>query len=118
MAARQLVHKVLSFNPKHKVSKVIQDLVYEALQNHLHTFESSLHSSGVYVETVFENRSRNVFPRHSILVSHCCYIHFCHFRVTEIQRQFGRRNCNVDKRFIFRLDGGARRVEQSNIWFF
>ena len=42
-----------SLNPEHKTSKVILDLEYEALQNHLNTFESSLPSIGVNVKAKF-----------------------------------------------------------------
>ena len=61
MAARQLVHEVLSLNPEHKTSKVILDFVYEALQNHLHTFESSSRLIGDNVKAEFPKIIREMF---------------------------------------------------------
>ena len=61
MAAKQLEHEVLSLNPEHKTSKVILDLVYEALQNHLHTFESSSRLIGDNVKAEFSKIIREMF---------------------------------------------------------
>ena len=61
MVIRQLVHEVLSLNPEHKTSKVILDLVYEALQNHLHIFESSSRLTGDNVKAEFSKIVREMF---------------------------------------------------------
>ena len=71
MVARQLVLEVLSLNPKHKTSKVILDLVYEALQNHLHSFESSSRSNGANVKAKF---SKIVCEMFSDGIRHWCRI--------------------------------------------
>ena len=61
MATRQLVHEVLTLSPEHKTSNVILDLVYEALQNHFNTFESSTRSIGDNVKAKFSNTVREMF---------------------------------------------------------
>ena len=61
MATRQLVREVLTLSPEHKTSKVILDLVYEALQNHFNTFESSTRSIGDNVKAEFSNIVREMF---------------------------------------------------------
>ena len=61
MATRQLVREVLTLSPEHKTSKVILDLVYEALQNHFNTFESSTRSIGNNVKAEFSNIVREMF---------------------------------------------------------
>ena len=61
MATRQLGHEVLTLSPEHKTSKVILDLVYEALQNHFNTFESSTRSIGDNVKAKFPNIVREMF---------------------------------------------------------
>ena len=61
MATRQLVHEVLTLGPEHKTSKVILDLVNEALQNHFNTFESSTRTIGDNVKAKFSNIVREMF---------------------------------------------------------
>ncbi len=61
MATRRLVREVLYLCPEHKTSRIILDLVYEALQKHLSTFESSVHFIGDNVKTRFSAIVREMF---------------------------------------------------------
>ena len=61
MATRRLVREVLSLCPEHKTSRIILDLVYEALQKYLSTFESTTRLIGDNVKTMFSAIVREMF---------------------------------------------------------
>ena len=61
MTTRRLVREVLSLNPEHKMSGIILDIVYEALQKHLPIFESLAHSIGNNIKTAYSTIVREMF---------------------------------------------------------
>ena len=61
MTTRQLVREVLSLNPDNKTFRIILDLVYEALQEHIPTFESLTRSIGDNVKRAYSTIVREMF---------------------------------------------------------
>ena len=115
MARRRLVHEVLSLSPEQN-SKIILDLLYEALQKTSSDFESSLRSIGDDVKVSFSSIIRGVFRRHSTLGTNYSHVRSCHLRTTKIQNRFGRRNYGFDRGLTFQLDENARGWNEYFAW--
>ena len=114
MATRRLVYEVLFLSPEHKTSIIILNLVYDALQKHLPTFESTMRLISDDVKVSFSSIVRDVFRRCSTLGTDCSHVHFCHLRATKIQSRFKKRNYGFGWRYTCRLGGSAKEVERSH----